>query len=131
VILFDGVCNLCASSVQFIIARDPKARFKFCSLQSQQAQSLLGSFAVRDLPDSVVLVDEMGKLHVKSKAALEIGKHLTWPWYWLAWLACLVPRPVRDSAYDLVARNRYRWFGRKEQCWMPTKELKERFLGGQ
>ena len=116
VILFDGVCNLCNSSVQFVIRRDRRARFKFAPLQSQ------GEAA----GDSIVLVDN-GRRYTRSTAALRIARHLDFPWN-LAYALIVVPRPLRDAAYDFIARRRYRWFGRRDVCMTPTPELRSRFL---
>jgi predicted DCC family thiol-disulfide oxidoreductase YuxK len=127
ILLFDGVCNLCNASVQFVIRHDKKRQFRFASLQSEQAQNLLIRF---DLPpkalDSVVLIDD-GKAFTRSSAALEIARKLGGIWA-VAYIFIVVPRPVRDAVYDWVARNRYRWFGKKEACMVPTPELKNRFI---
>ena len=111
VILFDGVCNLCNNSVQFIIKRDPMGRFRFAALQSAAAESLLKSTGAGPLPDSIVLVRD-GRVYTQSGAVLRIARELRglWP---LAYAFIIVPRPLRDWAYRLVARNRYRWFGGK------------------
>ena len=106
-ILFDGLCNLCAGSVRFVIERDPAGAFDFASLQSEAARRVLAE-AGRDtagLPDSVVLVDEQG-VHVRSEAALKIAGRLRQPWPLLAAFRIL-PRALRDAAYDFVARRRY------------------------
>lgn len=127
VILFDGVCNLCNGSVNFIIDRDPAGRFQFAALQSDAAAGLLRPFGVAtDRLDSVVLV-EGGRLYRRSDAALRIARRLSGAWPLLTAFR-LVPRPVRDAVYDWVARNRYRWFGRQEACRLPTPELRARFL---
>lgn len=127
VILFDGVCNLCNGFVTFVIARDPGGRFKFGPLQSTAAERLLGDIDPRDRwPDSVVLV-ENGRVWTRSAAALRIARRLTFPWP-LAFALVVVPRPIRDSIYNLVARRRYQWFGKRDVCMMPTQALAERFL---
>jgi len=128
VLLFDGVCNLCNGAVAFVIRRDPRARLRFAPLQSPAADALLASLGVaRDrLPDSFVLVED-GRVHVRSTAALRVARRLRFPWPLLA-VFLLVPRWLRDPVYDLVARNRYRWFGRREACMVPTAELRARFL---
>lgn len=127
VILFDGVCNLCNGLVQFVIARDPARRFRFASLQSDVAQRRLeGAGIAANVPDSIVLLEE-GRLFTRSTAALRIARRLRFPWS-LAFALIVVPRPLRDWVYSLVARNRYRWFGRRETCMIPTPELEERFL---
>jgi predicted DCC family thiol-disulfide oxidoreductase YuxK len=126
-ILFDGVCNLCSAAVRFVIARDPDRRFRFASLQSDAAAARLQPFAAaRSNIDSLVLI-EGGRLFTRSAAALRIARRLRYPWPLLSVLT-VVPRPIRDWVYDMVARRRYRWFGRTTTCWMPTPELQERFL---
>ncbi len=124
VILFDGVCNLCNASVKWIIARDPHALFRFAALQSPEGSRLLAGYG--PLPDSVVLVDGKG-VHTQSTAALRIASKLGFPWS-LAVVGLAVPRFVRDFFYKLIARHRYRWFGRQESCLLPTPELRARFL---
>jgi predicted DCC family thiol-disulfide oxidoreductase YuxK len=127
ILLFDGVCNLCSGAVQFVIRRDPGARFRFASLQSETGQRYLDKLPIdRRALDSVILV-EGGRWFQESDAVLRVARHLGGAWKALT-VFRLVPRPVRDWAYRLVARNRYRWFGRKEICWLPTPELRRRFL---
>jgi len=124
-ILFDGVCNLCNGFVQFVIARDPDGRFQFGPLQSAAAQRLLAS-APPSPSESFVLIED-GRVFRRSTAALRILRRLRFPWP-LAYVAILIPRPIRDAVYDLVARNRYRWFGRRDRCMVPTPEVRKRFL---
>jgi len=126
-ILFDGVCNLCSGAVQFVIRRDGRARFRFASLQSAAGKAALArAGVVGPLPDSIVVV-RGGRVLVKSAAALAIarGMRLPWPLLSVFWL---VPYPLRDLVYDWIAKNRYRWFGKTEQCWVPTPALRARFL---
>lgn len=127
IVLFDGVCNLCSGSVQFILRRDPGARFRFASLQSPAGQELLTRLGI-DSPgiDSVVVI-EGDRWYKESDAALRLARHLGGPWRLLT-VFRLIPRPLRDRLYRLIARNRYRWFGKKEVCWLPTPELRGRFL---
>jgi predicted DCC family thiol-disulfide oxidoreductase YuxK len=126
-ILFDGDCNLCNGAVQFVIRRDPLEHFRFASLQSAAGRAALAAAGVTgSLPDSIVLVRD-GKVATKSGAALAIARGLRLPWPLLT-VFWLVPYPLRDLVYDWIARNRYRWFGKREECWVPTKELRERFL---
>jgi predicted DCC family thiol-disulfide oxidoreductase YuxK len=127
VILFDGVCNLCNGSVDFVIRRDAAAVFRFASLQSEAGRALLRKHGLPDDDlDTMVLVDEAG-VHTRSTAALRIVRRLRAPWPLL--YACIVlPRPLRDAAYRLVARNRYRWFGRRETCRLPSPSEQGRFL---
>jgi predicted DCC family thiol-disulfide oxidoreductase YuxK len=127
IILFDGVCNLCNGFVQFVIARDRSARFSFASLQSDAAARLLArTTATGSRGDSIVLLDR-GRLFTQSTAALRIARELGFPWT-LAYILVGVPRPLRDWVYDVVARNRYRWFGKRDVCFVPTPDLKRRFL---
>ncbi len=125
--LFDGACNLCNASVQFVLRRDPGARFRFAALQSRAAIDLLAAAGWSGaLPDSVALIAD-GRVQWRSAAALGIARRLRWPWPLLAAFV-VVPRPVRDFVYDFVARRRLRWFGRRESCMVPTPELRARFL---
>jgi predicted DCC family thiol-disulfide oxidoreductase YuxK len=127
VVLFDGVCNLCNGSVEFIIARDPGAHFHFAALDSAAARRVLGECEIEvALPDSVILV-ERGQVFTRSTAALRIARRLRFPWP-LVSASIIVPRPVRDMLYDLIARHRYSWFGKKDACMLPTPELRTRFL---
>ncbi|MBD7983959.1 thiol-disulfide oxidoreductase DCC family protein [Sporosarcina sp. Sa2YVA2] len=127
IVLFDGECNFCNSSVQFIIKRDPAAHFMFTSLQSEAGQKYAKQYHIPDDVDSIVLI-EKGKAYTKSSAALHIAKKLDGLWH-LLFLFILVPKPIRDGAYDYFARNRYRWFGKTEgACMLPTPEERKRFL---
>ncbi len=127
-LLFDGVCNLCNSSVQFILLRDKKDRFRFASLQSDYGQNLLRE---HNLPtetfNSLVLV-ENGKVYKKSTAALRIARKLKglWP---LLFAFIIIPPFIRNFVYDIIAKNRYRWFGKKEECMLPRPEWKQKFMG--
>jgi predicted DCC family thiol-disulfide oxidoreductase YuxK len=127
VILFDGVCNLCNSAVQFVIRRDKKNHFRFSSLQSPFGQSLLKSsnFDATHLNTFVLLQD--GKIFTKSSAALLVARQLSGGWS-LLYLFIIVPRFIRNGIYDWIARNRYRWFGKKEACMVPTAELQGRLI---
>jgi predicted DCC family thiol-disulfide oxidoreductase YuxK len=134
IVLFDGVCNLCNAAVLFIIDRDPREQFRFAPLQSPEAARLLrerghplsSAGTGRDVPASIVLIED-GRVSERSAAALRIARRLTglWPAFYTL---MLLPRPVRDLVYDWMARNRYRWFGRQDQCRVPTPELRGRFL---
>jgi len=125
-ILFDGDCNLCNGTVQFVIKRDPAARFRFASLQSDAAKAALVAAGVTEaLPDSIVLVAD-GRVRTKSAAALAIARKLGGLWALLS-IFWILPYPLRDVVYDWIARNRYRWFGKQETCWVPTPELRARF----
>jgi len=127
VVLFDGVCNLCESSVQTIIKKDTRGKFRFASLQSEVGQAYLRKFnrPTQDL-DTVILV-EGDQYYTKSSAALRIirGFKGLWP---LMYGFMIVPKFIRDKVYSYIAKNRYKWYGKKDHCMMPTPELKARFL---
>jgi predicted DCC family thiol-disulfide oxidoreductase YuxK len=127
-ILFDGVCNLCNATVQFVIKRDPSSTFKFGSLQSGIGQGIMKKY---DLPtaelNSLVYIHNE-QVFQHSSAALQIAKRLIWPWKSL-YLFMVVPKFIRDGVYRFIARNRYSIFGKTESCMVPTAELKKRFLG--
>ena len=126
-ILFDGVCNFCNSSINFIIDHDPEKHFKFAPLQSDIGQEILRKFHknTKDF-DSVILLKD-NKLYQKSEAALEITKHLSGFWKYFSVFGIL-PTFFLDFFYNIIAKNRYRIFGKSDSCRMPTLELKERFL---
>ena len=126
-VLFDGVCNLCNSSVQFLIRHDPKGKLMFASLQSNKGQEILKHFGMKtDNFDSFVLV-ENGQVYIKSTGVLRELKILG-GFFTLFYGLIIVPTPIRDFFYNFVARNRYKFFGKKEFCMIPTPELKARFL---
>jgi predicted DCC family thiol-disulfide oxidoreductase YuxK len=129
VILFDGVCNLCDGFIRFVFKNDPSGRFRFAPLQSAVGQELLarhGLIVLAGDPDSVVLIDD-GHAWTRSSAALRILGGLRGPWpAFTVFLA--VPIPLRDGVYRLIARNRYRLFGKKDACSLPPAGLRERFL---
>ncbi len=127
IILFDGVCNLCNGLVQFVIKRDKNAAFTFGSLQSQEGQRLLkeNNLPTDDFDSFVYLRDR--KVHRKSTGALYVLKDLGGAWK-LAFGFIVIPAPVRDFLYGLIAKNRYSFFGRREVCMLPTPELQSRFL---
>ncbi len=126
VILFDGVCNLCNSSVNLIIDLDRKKEFLFSSLQSDEGQALLKENQLNTSPETIVLVKE-GKIYQKSTAVLHICRKLIFPLP-LLYGFIIVPKTIRDAVYDFIAANRYKWFGKKDSCRIPTPELQERFL---
>jgi predicted DCC family thiol-disulfide oxidoreductase YuxK len=125
-ILFDGVCNLCNGSVQFILKRDKEKKFLFASLQSAAGQKILSRFNLpMDDFNSFILYQD-GKIFSKSTGALKMFQQLKgWKWVKIFWA---VPRFIRDAVYNLIANNRYKWFGKKNECLLPTPELKARFL---
>ena len=126
IILFDGVCHFCDRAVQFIIKRDPKGIFKFASLQSEIGSEKSRDTGVPAGTDSIVLIEGHTSF-IKSTAALRICRRLSGMWK-LLYLFIAVPRPIRDAVYDVIARNRYKWFGRKDQCELPSAEIRSRFL---
>jgi predicted DCC family thiol-disulfide oxidoreductase YuxK len=128
VMLFDGVCNLCSAWVHFAIARDPQARVRFAAAQSPLGQAFLARHGLPlDVYDSFYFVED-GVAYEKSTAWFRMVSHLRWPWPWFR-AGAIVPRGLRDVAYDLVARNRYSWFGRREVCLVPTPDIVARFIG--
>jgi len=127
VVLFDGVCNLCNGYVRFVVRRDPRRRFRFASLQSTfGASALLRHGLPADYLGSILLLED-GVLFAKSDAVLRIVRRLRWPWPAIGILV-VVPRALRDLVYDWVARNRYRWFGKRESCMLPSADDAARFL---
>lgn len=144
-ILFDGVCNLCSRSVQFILKRDKRGRFRFASLQSPVGQALLQQAGLpADHIDTFVLIENSNlpilstgvtagtppsaiKVYTRSSGALRVLRLLGGAWA-LLYIFWIIPRPIRDIVYDWVARHRYRWFGKQDSCWLPRPEWKDRFL---
>lgn len=125
-LLFDGVCNLCNGAVDFVLRHERAPTLQFAALQSVAGIELLRAHGVAPALETMVLV-EPGRVSVRSTAALRVARHLRAPWSWaFAWL--IVPRPLRDLVYRVVARNRLRWFGERETCRVPTPELRARFL---
>jgi predicted DCC family thiol-disulfide oxidoreductase YuxK len=132
IILFDGLCNLCNQSVQFVIKHDPQSKFRFAALQSDFGQNVLreNHLDPGKLLSVVLLTHDRGRTRVydRSRAALEIARRLNglWP---LLYVFVIVPPFIRNLVYDWVSRNRYRWFGRRDECMIPTPELRARFIG--
>ena len=127
VVLFDGVCNLCSGSVRFLIEHDSGATLRFAPLQSDAAGDLLDAVGLHDYDFDTIVLVEGEEYYTKSDAALRIAHHLDRPWS-LLWAFRYVPRLLRDAVYDIVASSRYAVFGRKEQCMVPTPEVRDRFL---
>ncbi|KAF0235903.1 MAG: thiol-disulfide oxidoreductase DCC family protein [Sediminibacterium sp.] len=127
IILFDGHCNLCNSSVQFIIQRDPNKQFRFASLQSDFGKSILANFNLSTSQINTVILLDSGKIYTRSTAALMIAKRLSGGWSYL-YAFSIIPAFIRDLVYNLIANNRYKWFGKKESCWIPTPALKDLFI---
>ncbi len=127
IIFFDGVCNLCNSSVQFVIKHDTQKKFTFASLQSDAAKEILLQFGEKNYQlDSIILIDS-NEMYSKSSAVLRVLK-LLGGFYSLLYLFIIIPKPFRDWLYNYVARNRYKWYGKRESCMIPSEKLKNRFL---
>ena len=126
VILFDGVCNYCNAMVNFAIRNDKKAILKFAPLQSQAGKRLKEEYKIAPGIDSVILIDQ-DKVYTYSDAAVRISKYLRWPAKILYGLL-IIPKFIRQPFYKWVAKNRYKWFGKKEECMIPTPDVKARFL---
>lgn len=127
ILLFDGACNLCNKSVQFVIKRDKKAKVKFASLQSNTGKMLKEYYQIPEAYfDSIVLI-ENNKIYYKSTAALRLSKYMDglWP---LSYTFIIIPAFIRNIIYDFIARNRIKWFGKADTCWVITSEYKNRFL---
>ncbi|MFT5647928.1 MAG: putative DCC family thiol-disulfide oxidoreductase YuxK [Aureispira sp.] len=127
IVLFDGVCNFCNHSIQFIIKRDKKSYFKFGALQSEEGKALLKKHGLSsEILDTIVLI-EGGKAYTYSTAPLRIVRKLSllWP---ICFIFILVPTFIRNPIYKWISKNRYKWFGKQESCLMPTPEIRSRFL---
>lgn len=127
VVLFDGVCNLCHTTVQKLIQLDKKKQLKFASLQSEFGQGILKKFNLPQQAFDTFLYYKNGKLYDRSTAALQVMKDLDGV-YRLGRVFFIIPKFLRDGVYNFVSTNRYKWFGKKESCWLPTPDLKARFL---
>lgn len=127
ILLFDGVCNLCNGFVQFVIQRDPQAKFRFTALQSAVGQQLLQEARMPTEELSTVVLWENGTFYTHSDVPLRVARRLGG--WWVLWTGfTIIPKVLRDAIYNWIARNRYRWFGKKESCMIPTPELRARFL---
>ena len=127
-ILFDGVCNLCNASVLYIIKRDRNNVFMFAPLQSNIGQQIIQQFDLDvSKTDSILLYSESNGISIKSTTALQISKHLGFPSNLMS-IFFIIPPFIRNWVYDFIAKNRYKWYGKKEQCMIPTPELKAKFL---
>ena len=128
IILFDGICNLCNTSVQYIIKRDGKKIYSFASLQSDITKKILSQFNQKSFNnyDSIILI-ENEKVYYKSTAALRIAKNLS-GLNKILYIFIIIPKPFRDFIYDFIAKNRYKWFGKKDNCMLPTPNMKSRFI---
>lgn len=127
IIFFDGVCNLCNRSIQFIIKRDTKKRFHFASLQGNEGQEMLLRFHLPTNDFHSFILLEGDRMYTRSTAVLRMLKGLGGGWK-LLYGFIIVPKFIRDAIYNWIARNRYKWYGKRDECMIPTPELKERFL---
>ena len=126
IVLFDGVCNYCNAMVNFAIRHDKKALLKFASLQSEAGKRLKEKYKIAPGIDSVIFIDN-GKAYTHSDAAIRIAKYLQWPAKAFFGFI-IVPKFIRQPFYKWIARNRYKWFGKKDECMVPIKGVRERFL---
>ena len=127
VILFDGECNLCSGSVQFIIRHDPRHLFRFASLQGSFGQEVLKKYHLPAAEFGSFILLENDAVYTKSSGALRVVKKLNRAWP-LLYVFIIVPAFIRNAVYNLVAKNRYKWFGKKDTCWIPTPELSSLFI---
>ena len=127
VILFDGVCNFCNYWVNFAIKRDKKKKLRFAPLQGEAAKKLLNQFGLDTSTFSSVILIDHGKAYTQSSAAFRICKYLDGGWR-LVYGLMIIPKFIRDFLYNIIARNRYKWFGKRKECMVPTPEMIERFL---
>ena len=126
-VLFDGVCNFCNASINFVIDRDSKGIFKFAALQSEIGQEILKKYGLKQNDFDSIILEKEGEIFQKSDAALEIARNLDGLWK-ICYIFKIIPSFLRNPIYDLIAKNRYRIFGRTDACRIPTPELKARFL---
>ena len=126
ILLFDGICNYCNKWVNFIIRHDKKKKFRFAALQSEAGKKLIKEYNISEKEESAVLIYN-DKIYLKSSTGLHILYHLGGI-YSLAFIFILVPEYIRDFYYDIIARNRYKWWGKRNECRIPAEDEKERFL---
>jgi predicted DCC family thiol-disulfide oxidoreductase YuxK len=128
IVFFDGVCNLCSESVQFIIKNDTNNLFKFSSLQSEFAQKTLVNKNITEISNfrTIILLTN-NNTYSKSGAVLRIARYLKFPFN-LLYIFIIIPPFIRNAVYDFVSKNRYRWFGKKAECWIPDETLKSKFI---
>ena len=126
IILFDGVCNFCQGSVKFIIKYDKTKKLKFASLQSEIGQELRATYQIPEDTDSIVFIKNY-KAYLRSSAALRIATYFSFTLNWL-YIFIIIPPFIRNFLYDIIAKNRYKWFGKQDACMLPTPEIRSRFL---
>ena len=127
IVIFDGVCNLCEESVAFIIRHDSEAKFRFVAAQTPVGKALQSRFDVDAINEQTVILIKQGRVYTRSDAGVEIAKDLDGAWRYLGF-AGYIPRLVRNRVYNVIAGNRYRWFGKKQTCLVPDQELVNRFI---
>jgi predicted DCC family thiol-disulfide oxidoreductase YuxK len=127
VVIFDGVCNFCSATVRIILKNDRHGRIRFAPLQSPAGGELFRRHGIDPVKADTFLFIEGGRALTRTDASLAIARHLRFPWN-LYRLVAVLPRGLRNAAYDLIARNRYRWFGKRSTCFVPTPEERSRFL---
>lgn len=127
VVLFDGVCNFCNYWVQFAIKRDRKKKLRFAALQGETAHQQLPKFGISPTSLTSVILLDKGKAYTQSSAAIRICKYLSGGWK-LCYGLIIIPKFIRNFFYNIIARNRYKWYGKREACMVPTPELRDRFL---
>ena len=127
IVLFDGVCNFCNASINWIIRRDRRARFRFAPLQSPTGERLQREHGLDPAALDTMLLVENGRAYLRSTAALHIVHDLSFPWP-LFYAFIIVPHPIRDFFYTAFANRRYRWFGKKDECMIPSQRVRDRFL---
>lgn len=130
ILLFDGVCNLCSRSVQFVLSHDKQNLFHFASLQSPIGQKLLQQYRLNEQPLTSLVLIHKRQAFIRSTAALNIAKLLEGPWLFMN-VFRFIPTFIRDGVYNWIANHRYQWFGKHNTCWLPTPTLRARFLDGQ
>jgi len=127
ILLFDGVCNLCNRSVQFVLKHEKQNKILFASQQSKIGQQLLAKFGMSANNINSFVFIENNQIYLQATAAFKVAKHLSFPFSLLQYLA-IIPSSISNGVYQIIAKNRYKWFGKKEQCWIPNQQLQHRFL---
>jgi len=127
IVLFDGCCNLCNRGVEFIIRRDPRKHIRLAAQQSAAGQRLLAEVGLTAEAGLTMVAIDGPRVYTRSTAALQVARRLRFPWP-LAYALIVVPRPLRDAVYGAISRSRYRWFGRRDTCRVPTEQERERWI---
>lgn len=130
IVIFDGVCTLCNGAVDFLISRDRNHRMRFGSFQQPCVGAMLRERGIIEPPTTIYVITSTNELLCESAAILHLGIVLGGWWKFLSAIARVIPKPIRDSVYRIIARNRYRWFGKKDSCRIPTPQERARFIEG-